>query len=1002
MTCRITPDCICGLDEHILTVVGDGGGGGGTCNLTTGDKGDITVNTINSWSIDNGVVSYPKIQNVNTDRLLGRISAGAGVVEEIPFTDVAQQLLTQNTISSIRTFLGLGTSSTQNTNYFALAAHTHDAADIVSGVLSTARLGTGTANSNTFLNGANQWVTINTAALADGDKGDIVVSGSGATWSFDSSVVTSFARTLLDDTTAAAARATLGITDLALSTFGQSMITAANSAAGTALLDSFTSTAKGLAPASGGGTANFLRADGTWAAPTTFIGTDSVTTTTIVNDAVTNTKLAEMPANTIKGNNTAATANPLDLTATQVTAMLDAFSSTSKGLTPASGGGTTNYLRADGTWAAPPGAAGVTDGDKGDITVSASGATWTIDNGAVTYAKMQNVSGTDKLLGRFSAGAGNVEEVTCTSFARTILDDTSPTAVHTTLDLNTYYSQVGHTHAAGDVTSGVFNTARLGTGTANSSTYLRGDGTWASVSTSAVADGDYGDIVVSSGVWLVDDDADINFRSATIGNQSGGGARLFSTTANQLELRNGLSPQSVGVYNTYTNSTSYERAEIGWVNDFARFRTTKGQNGGSTRGLLFQTDDTTRLAINANGSITFNAAYTFPTAAGLGGQVLQTNSAGQLSWATISNSGTPAGSTTQVQYNDAGAFGASAAFTFGDTGNASNKALSLGSNSIHGSIKITGPTQTGSVYSENAIAITQTWNTGLVAPLAPIFLAITDTSSATASSLFTAVVGGTTVFRVGKRGWVNARHGVYADITAGAGFSWADGTGLYYDAAGLIGQRDGTNAQKFAVYNKAATNNLPTTGTAADPGTAYERGVLDWKGTATVTNVFRVGTERGASGVARAMHLITDGTERIEIGSSGAIQFNDAYTFPTAAGVSGQSLVSDGSGNLSFQTVVSGKVTTSSATSITLAASNNGGVLKCTAASQVSITIPTGLPTDFTMRVVQDGAGGVNIAGAAGVTIKSRVGNDSAGQYAVMWITCLASNEFVLSGDLTP
>jgi hypothetical protein len=48
---------------------------------------------------------------------------------------------------------------------------------------------------------------------------------------------------------------------------GKSMLTAADAAAQTALLNAFTSALKGLVPASGGGTTNFLRADGSWAAP---------------------------------------------------------------------------------------------------------------------------------------------------------------------------------------------------------------------------------------------------------------------------------------------------------------------------------------------------------------------------------------------------------------------------------------------------------------------------------------------------------------------------------------------------------------------------------------------------------------------------------------------------------------------------------------------------------------------------------------------------------------
>ena len=136
--------------------------------------------------------------------------------------------------------------------------------------------------------------------------------------------------------------------------------------------------------------------------------------------------------------------------------------------------------------------AGVADGDKGDITVSASGSSWTIDNSAVTYAKIQNVSATDRLLGRSTAGAGEVEEIICTAAGRALLDDASATAQRTTLGLgNSATLNTGtaagtvatgdHTHSATAITSGTVAAARLGSGTASASTYLRGNNTWAAM-----------------------------------------------------------------------------------------------------------------------------------------------------------------------------------------------------------------------------------------------------------------------------------------------------------------------------------------------------------------------------------------------------------------------------------------------------------------------------------------------------------------------------------------
>jgi hypothetical protein len=69
--------------------------------------------------------------------------------------------------------------------------------------------------------------------------------------------------------------------------------------------------------------------------------------------------------------------------------------------------------------------------------LSASSGQLSIADDAVTYAKIQNVSATDKLLGRLSAGAGVVEEIACTAAGRALLDDADAAAQRTTLGLGT-------------------------------------------------------------------------------------------------------------------------------------------------------------------------------------------------------------------------------------------------------------------------------------------------------------------------------------------------------------------------------------------------------------------------------------------------------------------------------------------------------------------------------------------------------------------------------------
>ncbi|MEP6826456.1 MAG: hypothetical protein ABJA10_00110 [Aestuariivirga sp.] len=129
--------------------------------------------------------------------------------------------------------------------------------------------------------------------------------------------------------------------------------------------------------------------------------------TTIAAAVVTLAKMANLAANSIIGNNTGSPATPIALTATQATAMLNIATTALKGLVPVSGGGTTNFLRADLTFAAPPSGGSL----KPHITILTSGTTFTT-NAATVYAIVEACGGgggsadSAASAAAYSAGAG--------------------------------------------------------------------------------------------------------------------------------------------------------------------------------------------------------------------------------------------------------------------------------------------------------------------------------------------------------------------------------------------------------------------------------------------------------------------------------------------------------------------------------------------------------------------------------------------------------------------